>query len=207
MLFTTNLILLVGKNDFGDFSPRKITIYNTSSNATICSSWPFSENIHLAKINKKRMIVCEGNNMHIYTTGEMKILHTLEIGKILLPNIVLSANADKNNFLFYSSIDDEGIIKVYDLLSLSYKNAIKAHKSSINLLSLNTNGEKLASCSNKGTIIRVFSVPKGEKLFTFKRGIVSATIYSINFSYDSEMLVCSSDTGTIHLFNLKTSEM
>ena len=33
-------------------------------------------------------------------------------------------------------------------------------------MSLNYEGDRLATCSCKGTIIRVFSLPKGEKLCT-----------------------------------------
>lgn len=205
MLHTTNLILLVGHSDFGDFSPRKATIWSTIDNSIICSSWPFTEKIYLAKINKKRMIICERNFMHIYTTGDMKVLHTLDIGVTCPGRLVLSSNAEKNNFVCFSSSSDEGIISVYDLLYLSSKNLIKAHKSPISKLALNSRCDMVASCSAKGTIIRVFSVPKGEKLFTYKRGIANALIYCINFSNDSEKLITSSDTGTVHVFDLKSN--
>lgn len=52
-------------------------------------------------------------------------------------------------------------------------------------------------------MIRVFSLPSGEKLFNFTRGISGATMYSLNFSNDSSYLLCSSDTGTIHVFQLE----
>ena len=55
----------------------------------------------------------------------------------------------------------------------------------------------------KGTIIRIFSLPKGEKLCTFKRGISSAFIFCLNFSGDSEKLISTSDTGMLHIFDIK----
>jgi WD40 repeat protein len=206
MLYTTNLILLVGLAEFGDFSPRKVTIWSTSQNVVLCSSWPFLSKINIAKINKKRMIIGERNFLHIYTTGDMKIMITIDVGTVTLGKLVLSANSEKNNFVCYSSSSDEGMVKVYDLLYLSHKNSIKAHKSPILRMSLNYKGDMLATCSCKGTIIRVFSLPKGEKIITFKRGLSSAYIFCLNFSFENDKLITTSDTGTMHLFDLKSEE-
>jgi WD40 repeat protein len=203
MLYTTNLILLVGLAEFGDFSPRKVTIWSTSQNIVLCSSWPFLSKINIAKINKKRMIIGERNFLHIYTTGDMKIMNTIDVGTVTLGKLVLSANSDKNNFVCFSSSNDEGMVKVYDLLYLSFKTSIKAHKSPILKMTLNYKGDMLATCSCKGTIIRVFSLPKGEKIITFKRGISSAYIFCLNFSFENDKLITTSDTGTMHVFDLK----
>lgn len=203
MLYTTNLVLLVGLAEFGDFSPRKVTIWSTSQNMVLCSSWPFLAKINIAKINKKRMIIGERNFLHIYTTGDMKIMNTIDVGTVTLGKLVLSANSEKNNFVCFSSSSDEGMVKVYDLLYLSFKSSIKAHKSPILKMALNYKGDMLATCSCKGTIIRIFSLPKGEKIVTYKRGISSAYIFSLNFSFESDKLITTSDTGTMHVFDIK----
>jgi autophagy-related protein 18 len=207
MLYTTNLIVLVGLADFGDFSPKRVTVWSTSQNIVLCSSSPFISKINMAKINKARMIIGERNFIHIYATGNMKILHTIDVGIVNLGKLVLSPSSDKNNYVCYSSSIDEGIVKVYDLLYLSLKTTIKAHKSPILKISINYKGDLLATCSCKGTIIRVFNLPKGEKVITFKRGISSAYIFCLNFSFDNEKLVSSSDTGTLHIFDLKQESL
>jgi WD40 repeat protein len=206
MLYTTNLILLVGLAEFGDFSPRKVTIWSTSQNIVLCSSWHFMSKINIAKINKKRMIIGERNFLHIYTTGDMKIMNTIDVGTVTLGKLVLSANSDKNNYACFSSSQDEGMVRVYDLLYFSFKLSIKAHKSPILKMTLNYKGDKLATCSCKGTIIRVFSLPKGEKIITYKRGMSSAYIFCLNFSFENDKLISSSDTGTMHVFDLKSDE-
>jgi WD40 repeat protein len=203
MLFSSNLILLVGLNEFCEFSPQKFTFWNSSTNSVLCSSWPFTSKITMAKINKNRTIITERNFLHIYTTGDMKILHSIDMGKVGLGKLVLSPNAEKNNFACFSSSEDDGVVKVYDLLYLIFKNSIRAHKSQILKIAINNKGELLCTCSLKGTIIRIFSLAKGEKLFTFKRGVSTAFIYSMNFSNENDRLIVSSDTGTIHIFNLK----
>jgi WD40 repeat protein len=87
--------------------------------------------------------------MHIYTTGDMKIIHSIDIGNVSLGKLALSPSSDKNNFVCFSSNHDEGIVKVYDLLYLAYKVSIKAHKSPVLKLSLNNKGDLLATCSCK----------------------------------------------------------
>ena len=83
------------------------------------------------------------------------------------------------------------------------KICIKAHKSSILKMCLNFEGDTLPTCSYKATIIRTFSLPKGEKILTFKRGIPSSLIICLNFSLDSEKLISSSHTGILHIFDSK----
>ena len=144
------------------------------------------------------------NFLHIYSTGDMKVLHTFDISDISLGKLVLSGNSDKNVWLCFSTSKDEGVVKVYDTLyPTSVKTQIKAHKSPILKMCLNYEGDKLATCSCKGTIIRIFSLPKGEKLCTFKRGITSAFIFCLNFSRNSEKLISTSDTGMLHVFDIK----
>ena len=61
-----------------------------------------------------------------------------------------------------------------------------------------------SSCiaSETGTVIRVFSIPSGERLHIFRRGTYAATVFSLAFDENASMLAASSDTGTIHVFNL-----
>lgn len=81
-------------------------------------------------------------------------------------------------------------------------NIIQAHKTPISSLALNSTGSLLATSSDKGTVIRVFSVPGAQKLYQFRRGTYNAKIYSIAFNAVSSLLAVSSDTETVHIFKL-----
>ena len=89
---------------------------------------------------------------------------------------------------------------VFDTLSLTPVNIIAAHKTLIVLLSLSQKGDILATASDKGTVIRVFSIPSGDKLFQFRRGSYPARITSMAFNHTGEYLAVGSDTETVHLF-------
>jgi autophagy-related protein 18 len=67
---------------------------------------------------------------------------------------------------------------------------------------LNNEGTLLATASDKGTIIRVFSLPDAHKLYQFRRGSMPSRIFSMSFNITSTLLCVSSATDTIHIFKL-----
>lgn len=91
---------------------------------------------------------------------------------------------------------------IFDLLSLQVSNIIQAHKMPIAHLAMNSTGTLLATASDKGTVIRVFSVPTATPVAQFRRGAYPAKIYSISFNAVSTLLSVSSDTETVHIYKL-----
>ena len=150
------------------------------------------------------MIIGEKNYLHIYATNTMNFLYSIMVPDITLGNLILSRNSEKNNWFCYSTSKDEGMINVYDAFDpKGIKVQIKAHKSPVLKMCLNYEGDRLATCSCKGTIIRIFSLPKGDKLCTFKRGVSPAFIFCLNFSRNSEKLITTCDNGTLQIFDIK----
>lgn len=101
-----------------------------------------------------------------------------------------------------SNSSNTGDILLFDSVSLSVTNLLRAHKSPLSHISINSTGTLLASSSEKGTVIRVFSLPDGEKKYEFRRGSYSAKIYSIGWNLKSTLMAVSSDTETVHIFKL-----
>lgn len=48
---------------------------------------------------------------------------------------------------------------------------IQAHDSPLAAVRFSADGTRVATASEKGTVIRVFAVPSGERLFEFRRGV------------------------------------
>lgn len=67
---------------------------------------------------------------------------------------------------------------------------------------MNGDGTLLATASDKGTIIRVFSIPGAHKLYQFRRGSMPSRIFSMSFNNTSTLLCVSSATETVHIFKL-----
>lgn len=67
----------------------------------------------------------------------------------------------------------------------------------------NRSGTRLATASNTGTVIRVFDIPSGNKLYSFRRGNRPSLITSISFSPSSDMIAVGSSSGTVHIFSFE----
>lgn len=79
---------------------------------------------------------------------------------------------------------------------------IKAHQNGIVAMCISNDGGFVATASEKGTLIRVYKVSSGKLLKEFRRGIKAVMITGLTFSSDNSLLLVSSNTGTIHLFDL-----
>lgn len=134
----------------------------------------------------------------------MKVLHTI---RETPPNpaglCALSINND-NCYLAYPGSATIGEVQVFDTINLRAANMIPAHDSPLAALAFDASGTKLATASEKGTVIRVFSIPEGQKLFEFRRGVKRCvSICSLAFSMDGMFLSASSNTETVHIFKLE----
>jgi len=99
-----------------------------------------------------------------------------------------------------------GSVKLIDLAKPDNPSiVIAAHTTSLSCMTLNIQGTRLATASEKGTLIRIFDTLTGNLVNELRRGSQSATIYSINFSPDSSFVVASSSHGTIHVFSTEDS--
>ncbi|KAK1923607.1 putative autophagy-related protein 18 [Papiliotrema laurentii] len=222
MLFCTSLVALVGTADTQpNNSPRKLQIVNTKRQSTICELI-FPTSVLAVKMNRKRLIVVLESEIYIYDISTMKLLHTIETGPN--PNAVCALSSDSDrSYLAYPSPSPSststplssssvpgpppaptaGDVLLFDTITLSALNVIQAHKSPIAHLALNSTGTMLATASEKGTVVRVFSVPDAKQLWQFRRGSSSARIWSINFNLANTLLAVSSDSSTIHIYRLQ----
>lgn len=200
MLFCTSLVALVGAGEHPSFSPRRLQIANTKRQSTICEL-NFVNKVLAVKMNRKRLVVVLEDRIHIYDITNMKILHTVDTTPNVNGVCALSPNSDAN-YLAYPASTNDGNVLIFDSLNLQASSVMQAHKGPVTCMAFNYAGTMLATSSEKGTVIRVFSVPEAKKLYQFRRGSYPATIYSINFSIDSTRLCVSSSTDTVHIFKL-----
>src|SRR5690606_27671723 len=105
---------------------------------------------------------------------------------------------------------------------------IPAHTSAVKAIQLSPDGELLATASEtvcppppphletenplpilkcpltpaQGTLIRVFATSNCARLVELRRGIETATIFSLAFNPPGTMLACTSDKSTLHIFDV-----
>ncbi|KAL3875430.1 hypothetical protein ACJMK2_033378 [Sinanodonta woodiana] len=198
-LFASSLVAVVSLS-----SPRKLKVCHFKKGTEICN-YSYNNSILGVKLNRQRLIVCLEESLFIHNIRDMKVLHTI---RDTPPNphglCALSINND-NCFLAYPGSSQIGEVQIFDTVNLRAVTMIPAHDNPLAALSFNSQATKLATASEKGTVIRVFSIPDGQKLFEFRRGVKRCVnIYSLAFSSDSLYLSASSNTETVHIFKLET---
>ncbi|KAI3605887.1 protein-vacuolar targeting protein [Moniliophthora roreri] len=231
MLFCTSLIALVGAADIPQSSPRKLQIVNTKRQSMICELL-FPSSILAVKMNRKTLVIVLESEIYIYDISNMRLLHVIETTPNPEAICALSPSADNSYLAYPSPVpsptsplsaqaansstspqpatsssgatsqNQSGDVLLFSTRSLTVANVIQAHKAPISFLSLSSNGSLLATSSEKGTVIRVWSVPGAEKLYQFRRGTREAKIYSMNFNSVGSLLAVSSAHDTVHIFKL-----
>ncbi|XP_044576348.1 WD repeat domain phosphoinositide-interacting protein 2 isoform X3 [Cotesia glomerata] len=200
-LFSSSLIAVVTYS-----SPRKLKVCHFKKGTEICN-YSYSNTILAVKLNRARLVVCLEESLYIHNIRDMKVLHTI---RDTPPNVaglcILSINSD-NCYLAYPGSNTIGEVQIFDAINLQAKTMIPAHDSPLAALAFSPSGTKVATASEKGTVIRVFQVHDGAKLFEFRRGVKRCvSISSLAFSMDSMFLCCSSNTETVHIFKLEESK-
>ncbi|KAH8597895.1 autophagy-related protein 18 [Bisporella sp. PMI_857] len=221
MLFSTSLVALI-------LSPRHLVIQNTKRSSIICEL-TFPSAVLAVRLNRKRLAVVLEEEIYLYDIANMTLLYTIATSPN--PNAIcaLAANASPDSspekcFLAYPMpkpredagdkrpahapplstyvAPTSGEVLLFDTLTCSAQNVIEAHRSPLSCIALNNDGTLLATASETGTIIRVFAIPSGSKLYQFRRGSYPTTIYSMSFNLNSTLLCVSSTTDTVHIFRL-----
>ncbi|KAK0103588.1 autophagy protein [Cadophora gregata] len=215
MLFSTSLVALI-------LSPRHLVIQNTKRSSIICEL-TFPSAVLAVRLNRKRLAVVLEEEIYLYDISNMTLLYTIATS----PNpsaICALAPSSENCYIAYplpkprEETGDKrpshapplstfvaptsGDVLIFDALKLEALNVVEAHRAPLSCIALNNDGTLLATASETGTIIRVFSLPKGTKLYQFRRGTYPSTIYSMSFNLSSTLLCVSSTTDTVHIFRL-----
>lgn len=140
--------------------------------------------------------------MFLYDLEDLRLIHQAETAPNPDGLMALSPAADA--IVLASPGTKMGQLRV-DLLDTRRVQLINAHhRHPLAAIALAHNGKLVATASEKGTLIRVFSTGDGTQLNEVRRGSDPARIYSIAFSRgdNPEWLAASSDKGTVHIFSL-----
>jgi WD40 repeat protein len=89
-----------------------------------------------------------------------------------------------------------------ELYSKGTKSTIPAHETELAAIGISFDGTRVATASEKGTLIRVFDTETGQQLHELRRGIDKATIYCLAFDRSCSYIALTSDKGTCHIYLL-----
>ncbi|KAL9700431.1 hypothetical protein quinque_003872 [Culex quinquefasciatus] len=197
-LFSSSLVAVVSLN-----APRKLKVCHFKKGTEICN-YSYSNTILAVKLNRSRLVVCLEESLYIHNIRDMKVVHTIRDTPPNTTGLCALASDSDHCYLAYPGSATVGEVQIFDAVNLHAKTMIPAHDSPLAAIAFSQMGTEVATASEKGTVIRVFSVNDGSKLFEFRRGVKRCvSIASLAFSICSKYLCCSSNTETVHIFKLE----
>ncbi|BFZ17841.1 hypothetical protein BsWGS_20881 [Bradybaena similaris] len=197
-LFASSLVALVSIDH-----PRKLDVCHFKKGSEICN-YSYSNAILAVKLNRMRLVVCLEESLYIHNIRDMKVLHTIRDTPSNPKGICALSPHNEHAYLAYPGSVQAGEVQIFDTITLRAVINISAHDNPLAAVAFNPQGTRLATASEKGTVIRVFSLPDGAKMFEFRRGLKRcADIQCLAFSVDSVFLCTCSNTETVHIFKLE----
>ncbi|XP_069786154.1 WD repeat domain phosphoinositide-interacting protein 1 isoform X3 [Narcine bancroftii] len=164
-LFSSSLVVIVSLT-----TPRRMNVYHFKKGTEICN-YSYSNTIRTIRLNRQRLIVCLEEAIYIHNIKDLKLLKIIQDIPPNRTGLCAFSINHSNSYLAYPGNATIGEMVIYDANNLHSVSVIPAHDGPLAALTFNFTGSKLASASEKGTVIRVFSIPEGQKLYEFRRGV------------------------------------
>lgn len=200
-LMRTAVVALVLENE-----PCELLVYHFKRQ-DLLAHYKFPSEIISVQMNFFRMAVKTSDSIFVHETKDMTPLHTLKDVPHAGSAICISQST-QNNYLAVSWPENDaneernGCVKVIDLIDMKEHLKIRAHQSEVSVLQFDSNAVRVATASQRGTIIRVFSAFDGRCLHELRRGLTPSVINEFSFSKENDLLAVSAASGTIHIFQV-----
>lgn len=209
MLFRCNILALVGGGKQPKFPKNKVMIWDDHQEKCI-AELEFRSEVKAVKLRRDRIVVVLQNKVYVYNFADLKLLMDIETSPNPTGLSALSPASDKIVLAVPGAT--RGEIRVERQATSNDANAaapapnnpnfIVACQSQLSHIAIDVRGSRIASASEKGTIIRVFDGVSGTALDQFRRGSSQANVQCIAFNFDSTIIAVTSDKGTLHFFSV-----
>jgi hypothetical protein len=195
MMGTTNYLALVGGGKSPKFAVNKVTIWDDSK-AKVALEITALSTVRGVQLSREHIIVVLQNSVRVYSFAKPPdLLHVYETDD----NYAGLCSLSNKQVVFPGRT--QGHVQIVEL-GTGNVSIIPAHSSPLRAIQLSPDGELLATASETGTLIRVYSTGNCARVAELRRGIDTATIFSLGFSPSSTILACTSDKSTLHLFDI-----
>ena len=215
MLYRSNILAMVGGGRNPRFQPHKVMLWDDRHPRPI-AELSFRTTVRAVKLRRDLIVVVIESKVYLYRFSDLVLIDHLETVSNSKGLACLSSGQERAILACPGQQPGKVLVVTYDTrLSQEDTNItsppacrlkttlITAHEAPLAALGLSFDGSRLASASEKGTLVRVYDTASGQQLHELRRGVDRADIYSLCFNMTSEWLAVSSDKGTVHLFTLR----
>jgi hypothetical protein len=201
MLFRCNILALVGGGAAPRWPKHKVMVWDDHQNRCI-GELSFRSEVKAVRLRRDRVVIALLNRVYVYNFADLTLSDHLETTDN--PRGLCSVCPSPTNNVLACPGPSKGSVRV-ELYDQKLRRTISAHESPLACMALNSLGTRLATASDKGTLIRVWDTASGELLQELRRGADKADICCIAFNSGSTLLACASDKGTVHIFKLSVA--
>ena len=202
MLYKSSLVALVGNGSDAAFPCNKVIFWDDQK-ARARGEIPLNHDVCALKMKKDYVFIASEYSIHVYVTDSLEYKDFIETRHNSTG--ILSVSLDVESTVLAYPAMRKGVAGLINY-NTGQKYSLKAHKTAIICLALNNDGSLLATASNVGTRIKIFSTVDRSLLKEVRRGVDRAIITNLCFDPHSRWLACCSDKGTLHLFSITTNQ-
>ena len=201
LVYRCNIVALVGGGPTPRYPLNKVMLWDDHQMRCI-GEICFRSEVRGVRLRRDLIVVVLTNKLYVYTLSD---LHLKDNQETWVNSRGLCALSSGTDAILAFPDRPKGRVKVM-LYTQDRNVSIDAHESAVACLALSVDGSLLASASDKGTLIRIFTCTDGNLLQEVRRGIDRADICSLCFDPSKSWFACTSDKGTVHVFSVRQAE-
>jgi WD40 repeat protein len=172
MLFRCNILALVGGGRNPKYSPNKVMLWDDHQSRCI-GELSFRVEVRAVKLRRDKIVVVLEHKIYVYNFSDLKIVHQTDT--VANPKGLCALSPTQGNTVLACPGLNKGQVRV-ELYDVGATKFISAHDGDLAFLALSLDGDRLATASEKGTLVRVYDTSKATLLHEFRRGADRATI-------------------------------
>ncbi len=193
----SNLFFLNGTGINDEYPINRICIWDDHKQKKIAEVSLNSKVISLYVEDGPNFIVSSYRKAYIYEIDGLSLIKSFDVCSYSLETSLF-----RDNFLLcHVSLrpNNEGNITIRNKDKYL---SITAHHNNIGKISISNDGVYIATSSVNGQVIKLFKVANGELFTEFRRGSFAKNISYLGFSDNNEYLLCGTEHGSVHVFNI-----
>lgn len=196
MFNQSNLFYICGTGASPEYPINRVCVWNdcTQRKEAEISINSKIETVQVSTHGK--LIVSSRKKAYIYDTVTLELQQTYDIHYLAFTGCVLA-----NEFVIAYANPQYELQKGHVTIRTDTRyHQIYAHQTPIRRVAISHDGTRICTCSDTGTLLKVFYTQDGGLHSEFRRGARHSHVSFLGFSSGDKWIICGTHQGTVHLF-------